>query len=204
MQLKTDTSRAGTDSPSHYPKFQDPPPVLMSDPRASLVKTQAKVFFAIGPKLDVSNLKTSSLERSAKMGGYRGRQSVQADEKPLKRRKKRRKRWLIAEIRRLKKCQSKYSLRKFLRGMSSITRRLLSHYVSQCFVIDVCSRRLENKTFLISKRRLFFRIVQEPELLSKDCHFDNNILKNFCTGASNFIQMHLGRILECLVLYHEI
>lgn len=202
--MKTDISRESMDSPKHFREFQDPSPVLISVPQDVPPKTKSKVFCAIVSKLDISDLKTSSLDRPVKMSENRGCSETQIEGKPLKRRKKRRKRWLIAEIRKLKKCQSKYTLRKFLRGMSSITGRLLRHYVSYCFVMDVCSRRLENKTFLISKRSLFFRIIEEPELLSRDCHFDNNILKNFCTGASNFIQMHLGRIMECLVLYHEI
>lgn len=149
-----------------------------------------------------SKLKTSSLDRHFRPSLEKFWAWRDSKRQPNLKKRKSKKRWLIAEIRRLKKCQSKYSLMKFLIKMSGISRKLLRYYLTDCFIIDVCSRRLENKKFLISKRNLFLRILSQPEMLRDDCHFDNNILKNFCTGASNFLQTHLGKILESFVLYH--
>ena len=34
---------------------------------------------------------------------------------------------------------------------------------------------------------MLYQIIEKPEMLNQDCHFNNNILKNFCTGVGNFL-----------------
>ena len=103
----------------------------------------------------------------------------------------------ILQMRKLKKCNSKYTFRQFLIKSSPVTRQILLFYMRECFILDVYTRRLENKRFLLAKREIFYEIIRNPELLSQDCHFDNNSLKNFCTGAGNFILKNLKKIFEC-------
>ena len=91
---------------------------------------------------------------------------------------------------RFKNCTSKKNLQKILFGLSAKAKSFLRFYITECFIIDIFTRKIENKKMLMSKREFFFRIVKHPELLSNDCHFDNNLLKNFCTGAGNFIEKH--------------
>jgi hypothetical protein len=44
-----------------------------------------------------------------------------------------------------------------------------------------------NRKLLFSKRTFLLECILEPKNLSRECSFDNNLIKNFCTGAVNFI-----------------
>ena len=94
----------------------------------------------------------------------------------------------------LKKCSSKISLRKFLTKADSVLKSTMKFYLRNCFLKDLYTRKLENKFTLLSRRSLLFRIIEEPSILNSDCQFENNLLKNFCTGMSNFISANFERI----------
>ena len=104
------------------------------------------------------------------------------------------------ELRKLKKCSTKYALKKFLTRCSGYARGLLLFYMRECFVFDIFTRRLECKKYLMSKRQFLFRIIEDPRVLDSDCHFNNNILKNFCTGIANFLIRHMPRVVACFEL----
>ena len=90
----------------------------------------------------------------------------------------------------LRKCTSKSGLKKFLKILSPKWKRIFQFYMTDCFIFDLFIRRLENKMFLLSKRQFLFSLIENPDLLTSDCHFDNNLLKNYCTGIANFIYQH--------------
>lgn len=103
------------------------------------------------------------------------------------------------QIQKLKKCNSKVGLRRILLKLPSEWKKIIKFYMTECFIHDLYTRRLENKMFLLSKRELLYRLVDNPELLTMDCHFDNNLLKNYCTGIANFVTKHhkdIERILK--------
>ena len=102
------------------------------------------------------------------------------------------------EIEKLKKCNSKAALRKILIQLTPEWKRIIKFYMTECFIHDLYTRRLENKMFLLSKRELLYRLIDNPELLTMDCHFDNNLLKNFCTGIANFVTKHYSEISKIL------
>ena len=103
-----------------------------------------------------------------------------------------------SEIEKLKKCNSKAALYGILMDLSDEWRDILRFYMNKCFIHDLYTRRLANKMFLLSKRNLLYRLIDTPELLNRDCHFDNNLLKNFCTGVANFVYKHKENILEMM------
>lgn len=103
----------------------------------------------------------------------------------------------------LKKCNSKIGLRKIINSLSPFCHELINFYMTQCFIFDIFTRKLKNKSFLLSKRELLFQIFNEPRLLEMDCHFDNNLLKNFCTGMANFFIKHYDQIV-CSLFYGRI
>jgi hypothetical protein len=98
----------------------------------------------------------------------------------------------------LKKCNSKKGLRKIIFGMSEICARMVHFYMTECFIWDIFTRKLKSKSFLLSKRALLFEMFKNPDLLELDCHFDNNLLKNYCTGMANFFLKHLRCVLSHL------
>ena len=87
----------------------------------------------------------------------------------------------------LKRCSTKASLRAVLVSLSPEWTHMLCYYVSNCFLYDIYSRRLETRSLLLSKQRILYKLICNPDLLNLDCHFDNNVVKNFCCGAANFI-----------------
>ena len=95
----------------------------------------------------------------------------------------------------LKKCNSKMGLRRIITSLSPLCHQLVEFYMTQCFIFDIFTRKLKNKSFLLSKRELLFKMFKEPRLLEMDCHFDNNLLKNFCTGMANFLARHCQKML---------
>ena len=104
----------------------------------------------------------------------------------------------IFEIEKLKKCNSKSVLQKILSNFPEKWKLIIKFYMTDCFVHDLYTRRLENKMYLLSKRELLYRLIDKPELLAMDCHFDNNLLKNFCTGIANFVTKHRNKISKIL------
>lgn len=100
----------------------------------------------------------------------------------------------------LKKCNSKDTLRRILLKLSPESKRMVRFYMTDCFIQDLFTRRLKNKGFLLSKRELLFRAIENPDVLAMDCHFDNNLLKNFCTGVANFILKHSPKIHQAIQL----
>lgn len=102
------------------------------------------------------------------------------------------------EIERLRRCTSKANLRRILLSLDAEWKRIIKFYMTECFIYDLYIRRLENKMFLLSKRQLLYTLIDNPELLTTDCHFDNNLLKNYCTGIANFILNHYDDIKEAL------
>ena len=102
------------------------------------------------------------------------------------------------EIERLRRCTSKANLRRILLSLDAEWKRIIKFYMTECFIYDLYIRRLENKMFLLSKRQLLYTLIDNPELLTTDCHFDNNLLKNYCTGIANFILNHYDDIKTAL------
>ena len=107
------------------------------------------------------------------------------------------------ELRKLKKCSTKYALKKFLLSCSAPLRRILRFYMRECLIFDIFTRRLECKQYLLSKRQFLFLILKTPGLLDTDCHFNNNILKNFCTGSANFLLKFLNKVICCFEIRGE-
>lgn len=100
------------------------------------------------------------------------------------------------KMEKLRTCTSKSGLRDFLHYLTPKWKNIIKFYMTECFIFDLYIRRLENKMFLLSKRHFLFSIIEQPDLLTNDCHFDNNLLKNFCTGLANFIYVHYDDILR--------
>ena len=75
--------------------------------------------------------------------------------------------------------------------------------MTECFIYDLYIRRLENKMFLLSKREFLFSLIEKPDLLNTDCHFDNNLLKNYCTGIANFIYQHYDDIKKQIFIQNK-
>ena len=94
----------------------------------------------------------------------------------------------------LKRCNSKETLRFILLKLSPESKKKIKFYMSRCFIQDLFTRRLKNKMFLLSKRELLYRAIENPDLLTMDCHFDNNLLKNYCTGIANFLLKHKDKL----------
>jgi hypothetical protein len=102
------------------------------------------------------------------------------------------------QIKKLKQCNSKIQLRRIILKLTPEWKKIIKFYMTECFIHDLYTRRLENKMFLLSKRELLYRLIDNPELLNLDCHFDNNLLKNYCTGIANFVIKHHQDIKEIL------
>ena len=95
------------------------------------------------------------------------------------------------EINLLKKCTTKNKLNKILqKNLSQKWKKLIKFYITDCFIFDLYTRKLENKIKLLENREIFYNIIDNPDLLKIDCHFDNNMIKNFCTGLSNYLKIH--------------
>lgn len=94
------------------------------------------------------------------------------------------------DLKMFKNCTSKKKLQKILSGFSNKAKSFFKFYLSDCFIIHLFQRKLENKMTLLSKREMLMKIIENPKILSRGCNFDNNLLKNFCKGAANFIEIH--------------
>ena len=47
---------------------------------------------------------------------------------------------------------------------------------------------MENKKILLNRKSKLFKVIENPKELDYDCQFDNNMMKNFCTGFANFYE----------------
>ena len=103
-----------------------------------------------------------------------------------------------SQIKKLKQCNSKIQLRRIILKLTPDWKKIIKFYMTECFIHDLYTRRLENKMFLLSKRELLYKLIDNPELLTLDCHFDNNLLKNYCTGIANFVVKHHKDIKQIL------
>ena len=107
---------------------------------------------------------------------------------------KKEKKKLKAEFRKLKKCNTKYALHRILLRSSDTLRKLILFYIEDCFLFHTHWRKIKCKEYLISQRDLFYQLVKNPEVLDDDCHFNKNIIKNFCNGVGSFLLAHFLKI----------
>ena len=113
--------------------------------------------------------------------------------------KKKNKKIIPHQILLLKKCTTKNKLIKTLLNLPPNWKNLIKLYITDCFIFDLYTRKLQNKFKLLENREIFYEIIDNPELLNISCHFDNNMIKNFCTGVSNYLNIHyikMNQILE--------
>lgn len=103
------------------------------------------------------------------------------------------------DLQRLRKCSTKKMLQKCLLGMGGHNKDVLIVYMENCFIFDVFTRRVVNRKLLFCKRSFLLNCILDPKNLSQECSFDNNLVKNFCTGAVNFISRHFKE-LEALLI----
>ena len=103
-----------------------------------------------------------------------------------------------AEIDKLKKCNTKNSFKTVLSSLSPEWKQLIKFYLTDCFIFDLYTRKLEDKKHLLSKREVFYTVIENPGFLDLDCHFDNNLVKNFCTGLSNFLRKNYKKMREVI------
>ena len=98
------------------------------------------------------------------------------------------------DLQRLRKCSTKKMLKKCLYAMTEKNKGILKAYMQYCFIYDVFTRRVVNRKLLFSKRTFLLECIVEPKNLSKECSFDNNLIKNYCTGAVNFISRFFAEL----------
>lgn len=98
------------------------------------------------------------------------------------------------DLQRLRKCSTKKMLCKCLRAMQRTNKGILVAYMRHCFIFDVFTRRVVNRKLLFSKRTFLLECILDPANLNKECSFDNNLIKNFCTGAVNFISRFFAEL----------
>ena len=93
-----------------------------------------------------------------------------------------------AAIKDLRNCLSKSKFKEILETKESRWRLLLKMYLKDYFVSDIYNRRVENKKILLNRKSKLLRVIENPKELDYDCQFDNNMMKNFCTGFANFYE----------------
>ena len=98
------------------------------------------------------------------------------------------------DLQRLRKCSTKKMLSRCLKSMHDSNKGILIAYMRFCFIFDVFTRRVVNRKLLFSKRTFLLECIIEPQNLMKECSFDNNLIKNFCTGAVNFISRFIAEL----------
>ena len=100
----------------------------------------------------------------------------------------------LPHFKRLQKSNSKYELVKFFERATDKGKKIIKFYLSECFLIDIFSRKLSDKKLMMSKRQLFYDSVDNPKLLLFECKYDNNLLKNFSAGLINFLFKNFFKI----------
>ena len=104
--------------------------------------------------------------------------------------KKKNKQFSHHEIKLIKKCSTKNKLEKILKKLSQNWKKLIKFYITDCFIFDLYTRKLENRKRLLENREIFYNIIDNSDILLIDCHFDNNMIKNFCTGLANYLKIN--------------
>ena len=104
-----------------------------------------------------------------------------------------------SEIDQLKHCNTKTSFKTYLLSLTDEWKEIFKFYLTDCFIYDLYSRKIDNKRHILSKREIIYSFIDNPKLLELDCNFDNNFVKNFCTGLANFLQIHLTSIKTALL-----
>lgn len=107
-----------------------------------------------------------------------------------------------AEIALLKQCSSKKVFKQTLNALSPRWRRMLKYYVKHCFVYDIFNRKIACKLQLLSKQRTFYAVIDKPYMLDYDCHFDNNLVKNFCSGLANYAKNNHAKLMQATAKLH--
>lgn len=102
------------------------------------------------------------------------------------------------EIDKIKKCNTKNSFKQILNSLTPEWKELIKFYLTDCFIFDLYTRKLEDKKHLLSKREIFYSVIENPDVLDLDCHFDNNLVKNFCTGLSNFLKKNYQKMKDAI------
>ena len=108
--------------------------------------------------------------------------------------RKKKKKQINSYFQKLRKCSTKLMLHDCLLNMSPFSKQILEFYLKECFIFDVFSRKVANKTQLFGKRQFFADCLDDPDILHKRLNFDNNLIKNFCIGAVNFIARYYSDI----------
>ena len=85
-----------------------------------------------------------------------------------------------------------------LLNLSPHWKEIIKFYLTDCFLFDIYSRKMDNKLKLLSKREVLYEVVDDPLLLNFGCHFDNNLVKNFCSGLANFIKLNYTKIVAAM------
>ena len=98
------------------------------------------------------------------------------------------------DLQRLRKCSTKKMLHRCLKAMQESNKDILVAYMQSCFIFDVFTRKVVNRKLLFSKRTFLLQCILDPQNLTKECSFDNNLVKNFCTGAVNFISRFVAEL----------
>jgi hypothetical protein len=107
---------------------------------------------------------------------------------------KKKKKNINSYFKKLRSCSTKSMLHDCLLKMSIFSKKVLEFYLTECFILDVFSRKVSNKIELFRKREFFLNCIDDPDLLLKRFNFDNNLVKNFCIGAVNFISRYYSDI----------
>ncbi len=107
------------------------------------------------------------------------------------------------EIDKIKSCTTKNMFKNVLMELNAEWRDIVKFYLTDCYIFDLYTRKIEDKKHLLSKREILYSVVDTPSFLDLDCHFDNNLIKNFCTGLSNFLRLNLSKMKECMLKKQE-
>jgi len=102
------------------------------------------------------------------------------------------------EIDKIKRCTTKNMFKNVLLELDDEWKDIIRFYLTDCYIFDLYTRKIEDKKHLLSKREILYNVVEQPSFLDLDCHFDNNLVKNFCTGLSNFLRNNFIKIKDCM------
>lgn len=95
------------------------------------------------------------------------------------------------EMKLISKCLAKSHFKEALDSLSNRWKALLKVYLRECFISDIFNRKLEKKGILLQRKNKLIHIIDHPSDLNYDCQFDNNMMKNFCTGFINYYKKNV-------------
>lgn len=107
------------------------------------------------------------------------------------------------EIKMIKKCTTKKQFIETLKTLNNQWKKLIKFYLTDCFIFDLYTRKIENKLKLLENREIFYAIIENPDMLNIDCHFDNNMVKNYCSGLGNYLKKYHKKMREIIIDYEE-